>query len=88
MIEPEVWSRFNAEQQLELKRALVALSKSGILESQAQLELRRLVEGDAAQDAETLAKDILRVRADTRGLQNLHQYGLQLTQEVERNTQS
>lgn len=83
MIEDSIWQNFGAETQDAIKSAFMLLAQSGVLQSQVQLEFQRLAEGDATQSVEEVAKEILRVRADTRGLQLVHDYGLQLTQESE-----
>jgi hypothetical protein len=81
MIEDSIWAKFDEEYRLAIEQAIMTLANSGILAMQVQVEIQRLVDGDPTQDVDVLAKEILRVRADTRGLQLLHDYGLQLTQE-------
>lgn len=88
MIEDTIWARFDAPTQLLIKQAFVVIAKSGVLEAQAKLEQARLLDGDPGETLEELAKEILRVRADTRGLQTVHHYGLQLTQELEQGIES
>lgn len=83
MIEDSVWARFDATQQLQLRWALALVSQSGILKLQAETEFARLGMGDPTAPLEEVTMEVLRVRADTRGLLSIHEYGLQLAQEQE-----
>lgn len=83
MIEDSVWARFDAAQRLQLRTALALVSESGILKLQAEAEFARLGMGDPTAALKEVSLEVLRVRADTRGLLGLHEYGLQLTQEQE-----
>lgn len=83
MIEDSVWERFDEPQRLQLRQAFALVSQSGILKLQAEAEFARLGMGDPAAEDEEITKEIRRVRADTRGLLTIHEYGLQLTQEQE-----
>ncbi len=84
MIEDSVWTRYNDEERHALKKAIALLGSTGILMHQVDLESERLIDGDADQDEKELTKAILRHRAVTQGLRLLHYYGLQLTQDFEK----
>jgi hypothetical protein len=82
MIEDSVWKRLPADYVQPVREAIACLAQSGVLKMQVETETLRLLGGDPTQDPIDLAREILRVRADTRGLENLHEYGLQITQEL------
>ena len=84
MIEDSVWERFDEFRQLQLRQALALVSESGILKLQAEAEFARLGMGDPAASSEEITKEVMRVRADTRGFLTIHEYGLQLAQEQEK----
>lgn len=85
MIEDSVWQRFDELQRLKLREALAFVSESGILKLQAEAEFARLGMGDPTAPLEEITQEVARVRADTRGLLSIHQYGLQLAQDQEKN---
>lgn len=83
MIEESVWQRFDELKRLQLREALALIGVSEILKFQAETEVSRLGQGDPTAPEEDVVKEVLRVRADTRGLLSIHHYGLQLAQEQE-----